>query len=132
MRNQYDTMVGLNLRRSFHPNGVRVLYRIASATFTGEGFVSGSQQTVIVRHSGSPGIVAGLLGCGLGILGIFTFGIVFVPLAALCSVIGFIRGAMGRSGTGVGVSILGITLAVVGFMVSPSLWLLLAVGAAAH
>jgi hypothetical protein len=45
--------------------------------------MSGSQQTVIVPHSGSPGIAAGLLGCGLGILGIFTLGIGFVPLAAL-------------------------------------------------
>ena len=94
--------------------------------------MSEHQQTVIVRHSGSPGIVAGLLGCGLGILGIFTLGIVFVPLAALCSVIGVVRGIMGGSGAGIGGSILGIALTVAGFVLSPSLWLLLAVGAAGH
>ncbi len=85
-----------------------------------------------MRHSGSPGILAGLLGCGLGILGIFTLGIVFVPLAALCSVIGFVRGITGRSGAGIGVSILGGVLTIAGFVLSPSLWLLLAVGVAGH
>lgn len=94
--------------------------------------MSGSQQTVIVRHSGSPGIVAGMLGCVLGILGIFTLGIIFVPLAALCSLMGLIRGAMGGSAAGIGVSILGAILAIWGAIVSPSIWLLLAVGAAAH
>lgn len=87
---------------------------------------------VIVRQSGSPGMVAGLLGCGLGLLAIFTLGIIFVPLAALCSITGVIRGLIGRSGAGIGASIIGIILTVAGFMLSPSLWLLLAVGAVAH
>ena len=94
--------------------------------------MSGSQPVVVVRHSGSPGMVAGLLGCGLGILGIFTLGIIFVPLAALCSVVGIIRGIIGGSGAGIGVSILGIILTVAGFALSPSLWLLVAVGVAGH
>ena len=34
------------------------------------------------------GIVAGLLGCLFGVLGILTLGIIFVPLAALCAAIG--------------------------------------------
>jgi hypothetical protein len=94
--------------------------------------MSGNQPVLVVRQNGNPGMVAGLLGCGLGILGIFTVGILFVPLAALCSLIGVIRGAMGGSGAGIGVSILGIILAIWGFVMSPSLWLLLAIGVAAH
>lgn len=94
--------------------------------------MSSNQQTVVVRHSGSPGAVAGMLGCGLGILGIFTFGLVFVPLAALCSVIGVVRGIKGHNSGGIGISVLGVVLSVAGFVMSPSLWLLFAVGFAAH
>jgi TPR repeat protein len=69
------------------------------------------------------GLLAGLFGCLFGILGIFTFGIVFVPLAALCAVIGLARGIGGGSAAGMGTSILAGLLSVVGFAVSPSLWL---------
>jgi len=71
----------------------------------------------------NPGVLAGVLGCAFGVLGIFTLGIVFVPLAALCSVIGLLRGLSGRSGAGIGVSLLGGFLTVMGFIFSPSLWL---------
>ncbi len=70
------------------------------------------------------GLIAGLLGCVFGVLGILTFGIVFVPLAALCSVIGLLRGVVGLNASGIGVSLLGGVLTMVGFIVSPSLWLL--------
>ena len=73
-------------------------------------------------RQGSAGLAAGVLGCVLGVLGIFTTGIVFVPLAALCSVIGLLRGLTGGSGSGFAVSFLGIVLTGVGFAVSPSLW----------
>ena len=94
--------------------------------------MSDNQQTVLVRHSGSPGTMAGMLGCGLGILGIFTFGIIFVPLAALCSTVGVVRGIAGHNGGGIGISILGIVLSIAGFFVSPSLWILFALGSAGH
>jgi hypothetical protein len=87
-------------------------------------------QTVVVRSR--PGILAGLLGCAFAVLGILTFGFVFVPLAAVCSFIGFVRGVGGLSVAGIGVSVLGCILTVVGFAVSPTLWVLLAVGAATH
>ncbi len=67
-----------------------------------------------------------------GVLGIFTLGIVFVPLAALCSVIGLVRGLSSMSGAGIGMSVLGGLLTVAGFAFSPSLWLLFAAGAAAR
>jgi len=58
------------------------------------------------------------------VLGIFTFGIVFIPLAALCSVIGLLLAMAGRSVSGFGVSLLGAALTGLGFIFSPGLWLL--------
>jgi hypothetical protein len=84
-----------------------------------------STNTVIVRHTGNQGVMAGLLGCVLGILGIFFWGIIFVPLAAICSLVGVIRGIIGPSISGIGCSLLGGVLTVWGFVVSPSLWILL-------
>lgn len=84
--------------------------------------------TVIVQHRGQGGVLAGILGCVFGLLGIFSWGLIFVPLAALCSVIGFVRGIVGRSPAGVGTSILAAMLCFWGFVFSPSLWALFAAG----
>jgi hypothetical protein len=70
------------------------------------------------------GIVAGVLSCLFGILGILTIGIIFVPLAALCSVVGLLRGIAGPSIAGIATSLLGVALTVIGFISSPTLWLL--------
>lgn len=75
------------------------------------------------KQRGNQGTMAGLLGCAFGVLGIFTLGIVFVPLAALCSLIGFLNGLHGN-GSGLATSALGAFLTAVGFMASPSLWFL--------
>ncbi len=83
------------------------------------------RRTIVVQHRGRPGILAGLLGCVFGVLGILTLGSVFVPLAALCSVIGLLRGLTGLSVSGIAVSLLGGVLTIIGFVVSPSLWLIL-------
>lgn len=72
------------------------------------------------------GIIAGLLGCVFGVIGVFAFGLVFVPLAVVCSLVGLIRGVIGRSAAGVGVSLIAGALGVFGFITSPSLWLLTA------
>lgn len=86
---------------------------------------SARSNTVIIRYKGNQGIVAGLFGCVLGILGIFSWGIVFVPLAAICSLVGLIRGIIGPSVAGIGCSLLGGALTAWGFISSPSLWILL-------
>jgi hypothetical protein len=70
------------------------------------------------------GLLSGLLGCVFGILGILTFGLIFVPLAAICSLIGLLRGFAGLSISGIGCSLLAAVLTVWGFVVSPTLWLL--------
>jgi hypothetical protein len=61
-------------------------------------FAYSAEQHVV--HRGRAGVQAGLFGCIFGVLGIFTLGFVFVPLAALCSFVGLIRGVFGVSASG--------------------------------
>jgi hypothetical protein len=76
------------------------------------------------RGRGSEGAILGLLGACLGVLGIFTLGLIFVPLAILSSLFGLMRGLANRSTAGTAFSIVGLTLSVIGFFTSPSLLLL--------
>jgi uncharacterized membrane protein (GlpM family) len=69
------------------------------------------------------GMLAGLLGCVFGLLGILTFVAIFVPLAALCAVVGLFCCVPNRSIAGIGTSLLAGVLSMIGFMVSPTLWL---------
>jgi hypothetical protein len=68
-------------------------------------------------------MILGILGCVFGILGILTFGFIFVPIAALCAVLGFITSIVGRNGPGFFVCLIAGLLTVIGYAVSPSLWL---------
>ncbi len=68
-------------------------------------------------------MILGVLACCLGILGIFTFGLLFVPLSGLFALLGLVRGLAYRSVAGACASIMGITLAAIGFVLSPSLLL---------
>lgn len=81
-------------------------------------------QTIIVQHRGRPGSLAGIMACIFALLGIFVSGIPFVPLAAVCSVLGLWRGIAGNSPGGIGTSLVGGFLAIIGFATSPTLWLL--------
>jgi hypothetical protein len=85
---------------------------------------SAGQNTVVIVRSAHQGVLAGLFGCVFGLLGIFTWGLIFVPLSAICALVGSFRGIAGRSITGIGCSLLAGMLAVFGFVVSPSLWVL--------
>jgi hypothetical protein len=76
------------------------------------------------RSRGSQGLILGVLGSCFGILGIFTLGLIFVPLAVFSSLFGLVRGLVYRSNAGTGMSIVGLALAVIGFFSSPSLLLL--------
>jgi len=71
------------------------------------------------------GIIAGVLACVFAVLGILTFGILFVPIAALCAVIGLLRAAIAFNISGLAVSALGLILSIVGVATSPSLLLVL-------
>ena len=72
------------------------------------------------------GVLAGILGCVFGIIGIFAFAIVFVPLAGICAIVGLIRGIVGKSAAGIGTSLLAGVLSVVGYLLSPTLLLITA------
>jgi hypothetical protein len=68
--------------------------------------VQGAPSHVVIQSRGHPGLLAGLLGCVLAVLGIFTLGFVFVPLAALCALVGLLRGISGFNASGIGTSLL--------------------------
>jgi hypothetical protein len=72
------------------------------------------------RRPSNEGVIAGVLGCVLALFGIFSIGLVFIPLAALCSLVGLLSAIAGRSLTGFLMSAIGTTLTVVGIAVSPS------------
>ena len=71
------------------------------------------------------GLVSGLLGCMFGTIGIFALALVFVPLAALCTLVGLVRGVVGRSVAGVGTSLLAGVVTLIAVLTSPTLLLLL-------
>jgi len=79
--------------------------------------------TIVIQHRGRPGFLAGVLACIFGVLGIFGPGVLFVPLAGICALIGLWRGIAGKSVEGIGTSLLGGFLGVIGFATSPTLWL---------
>jgi hypothetical protein len=80
---------------------------------------------IAVGRRRNEGVIAGVFACIFGTLGIFTLGIIFVPLAALCSVIGLLLALAGRSGSGFATSAIGGVLTSIGFVFSPTLWLLI-------
>lgn len=84
-------------------------------------------QQVVVRYQGMPGLLAAIFGCIFGVLGVFGWGLVFVPLAAICSVIAFIRVTTKFNLAAFGTATLALVLTGFGLLTSPSLWI--AIGA---
>jgi hypothetical protein len=71
-------------------------------------------------------LIPGVIGCALALLGIFTLGVVFIPLAAVFSLIGILLGLGDRRGLGFVVSAVAVALTIAGAIVSPGVWLLIA------
>ena len=72
----------------------------------------------------SVGVIPGVLGFLFGLLGMYSaFGMMFVPLAAVFSVIGLVSGLLHLSGKGIFVSLIGAVLTLIGFADTPGLWL---------
>jgi len=83
---------------------------------------------VIVENRGHRGLTAGFWGCLLAVLGILcSFGVVFVPIAVVCTLIGLVRGISARDAISIGTSLLAACLCVVGFASSPVLLAITAV-----
>ena len=80
------------------------------------------RQPVKVVPRGNQGVGAAVMACLFATLGIFTLGVVFVPIAALLTLCAFMYGLSGN-GTGLILSIVGGVLTAVGFATSPVLWL---------
>lgn len=66
--------------------------------------------------------VIGYFAVGFGLLGIFSYGPVFVPLSLICSLVALFMGQVAWA-------FVGLLLAVVGVLTSPTLLLLLGLGA---
>lgn len=60
----------------------------------------------------------GILGTVFGILGIFTFGLIFVPLGLLCTLFSFFKGE-------ILLGIVSLAVNVVAVFVSPTIWIAL-------
>jgi len=76
------------------------------------------------------GVVPGIIACVFAILGIFTIGMVFVPLAAIVALIGTIIAAKNAHWGGIGVNMLAWILTLVGLFTSPTLLAILGFGLA--
>ncbi len=68
------------------------------------------------------GLTSGIFACVFAILGIFTFGFLFVPIAVLCAAISLLRSLIGGNMMGVGLSGLAWVLVIAGVATSPTLW----------
>lgn len=77
-------------------------------------------QNVVMAKKGT-GIVAGIIACVLSVLGIFTLGTIFVPMAAIVALLGTIIAIKNKNMAGVGVNVLSWVLIIVGLFTSPVL-----------
>jgi len=80
------------------------------------------------QKSTGTGMVPGIIACVLAVLGIFTVGIVFVPLAAVMALVGTIIAAKNAHWGGAGVNVLAWVLTLVGLFASPALLAFLGFG----
>ncbi|MCL1889751.1 MAG: hypothetical protein FWF99_04530 [Desulfovibrionaceae bacterium] len=71
--------------------------------------------------SKNSGIIPGIIACVLAILGMFTIGTLFIPLAAVVALIGTLVAVKSKNIGGIGVVILAWILTIVGFALSPVL-----------
>jgi len=80
------------------------------------------------RGNAQTGVVPGIVACVLAVLGIFTIGTAFVPLAAIVALVGTIIAAKNVHWGGIGVNVLAWVLTVVGLFTSPVLLTILGFG----
>jgi hypothetical protein len=84
--------------------------------------------TIVVQHKRSPGVFAGVLGCLFAVLGIFTIGPIFIPVAVLCGLVGITMGIVGRSLGGVAMAMLSLVVSGLACLLSPTMWVALGLG----
>lgn len=79
----------------------------------------------------SAGSGAGICSCALAIAGIFFWGIVFVPLAIIFMIPGFLLAICNGNGAGVGYNFLAFVLTIIAIITSPVLLGLIGLGSLA-
>lgn len=67
------------------------------------------------------GATAGIIANILAVLGIFTIGTVFIPIAIIVAILGTTDALIGRNAGGIGINLLAWTLILVGLVLSPVL-----------
>lgn len=71
-------------------------------------------------------MIPAIFGCLFGILGIFTIGIIFVPLAGLCTLVGIASGVNNHDVGTTFIALVAGSLTIAGYAMSPSMWILTA------
>ena len=79
------------------------------------------EKKIVYVSKETPGFMMGIIAGVLAILGIFTLGFVFVPLAAFMALIGSFIALKYKNSTGIAVNGLAWILILIGFMTSPFL-----------
>ncbi len=80
---------------------------------------------VVYKRPSSSGVMSGVVGSVFAILGIFTIGPVFLPFAALFSLVSVLRSITGFSASGAAVALMSCILTGIGVALSPSMWLII-------
>lgn len=65
-----------------------------------------------------PGVLPGLLVCFFAVLGIFTIGFIFVPIAVVCTLVAIVISISHLSLSGMGVSLLAMVMTGIGLVTS--------------
>ena len=92
-----------------------------SSSHAGAGYAAAPR----LRHSGflfPDGVLSGLCGIGLALLGILSFGPMFLILAAAASVVSLVRSMVRLSGTGFLTAVLSSGLTALGFFLCLTVW----------
>lgn len=79
------------------------------------------EKEIVYVTKATPGLMTGIIASVLAILGIFTLGFVFIPIAILIAMIGSLLALKHKNSTGIAMNALAWILIVVGFMTSPFL-----------
>lgn len=81
------------------------------------------------RRRANAGVVGGVVGFICAIFGMFTLGVIFLPLALLFSAAGVASGIARMNPTGIAISLIGLMFTAIGVAMSPSVWALVALSA---
>ncbi len=80
-----------------------------------------AHKEIVYVKVATPGSTAGGIACLFSVLGIFTLGVVFVPLAAVIALVGSVMAIMHLNIAGMAMNALAWFLVIIGILTSPVL-----------